>query len=236
MTFLELCQAAALDSGLISSQNLMTTATTASTFYKGRGRHVIDFTVQAWKTIQTGRNDWVWMRASFNGNLVIGQASYTPAQVGIATRFRAFIPDRPAEGFLPHTIYDAAIGRADETPLCQISPATWRMMYDRGAQTNGRPLHYALENGQFLVGPAPDKTYAIRGRYFKSAQILVNDGDVPELPSDFHDVIKWRAIEMLHGQDGAFADRTVAQAEYSRLYRLLVNEQTEPTNMDSAIA
>jgi hypothetical protein len=59
----------------------------------------------------------------------------------------------------------------------------------------------------------------------KSAQALVNDADVPELPADFHDVIKWRAISMLDGQDGAFRRPRVAQAEYSRLYRLLATSR-----------
>lgn len=232
MTFLELCRAAGLDSGLISSQNLMT----STAGQVGRQLKIVNFVDQAWKLIQGGRNDWVWMRAPFNGNLVIGQGSYTPAQVGIATRFRAFIPDRQAEGFQPHTIYDPAIGNSDETALCQISPVNWHMMYDRGAQTNTRPVYYAIENGKFLVGPLPDKAYVIRGRYVKSAQDLAADGDVPELPADFHDIIKWRAILMLHGQDGAFVDRTVAQAEFSRLYRLLSNEQTEPVCMGDALA
>lgn len=236
MTFLELCNATALDSGLISSQNLMTDVTSASAFYTGRYRNIIDAVIAAWKTIQAGRPDWAWMQGTYTNPLVIGQSSYTPAQLGIAARFRSFLPDRDAECFRPHTLYDGAIGRSDETELCQITPMLWRRMYDRGVQTNSRPIYYALEAGKLLLGPLPDKTYTLRGLYMKSPQILANNADLPELPDTFHEVIKWRAILDLHGRDGAFADRSVAQAEYSRLYRLLANEQTAPLSLGNALA
>jgi hypothetical protein len=230
MTFLELCAATAVDSGLISTQNTIV-ATGAQV---GRKLKVVNFVVQAWKTIQNGRTDWVWMRGSYNHALIIGQSSYTPAQLGIAARFRSFMP---ASGrYQPHTLYDPAIGVADEMPLTQISPEDWYAMFGRGAQTNSRPCYYALEAGNMLLGPIPDKAYVLRGRYMKAAQVLTIDADVPELPDHLHDVIKWRAIMMLHGQDGAFADRTVAQAEYSRLYRILCNEQTAPVQMGDALA
>jgi hypothetical protein len=230
MTFLELCAAAGLDSGLISSQNTIVAVAGQS----GRKLKVVNFVVQAWKAIQNGRIDWAWMRASYNQALTIGQTSYTPAQLGIATRFRFFLPD--AAGFQPHTLYDPAIGVSDEQPLCQITPEAWYTIYDRGAQTGTRPMHYALDAGKLLLGPKPDKAYMLRGRYMKSAQVLALDGDVPECPDHLHEVIKWRAIMMLHGQDAAFADRSVAQAEYSRMYRLLCNEQTAPVQMSDSLA
>jgi hypothetical protein len=222
MDFLDLVKAACLDSGLVSSQQLPTTVVGLV----GRKLKIMNAVVDAWDSIQTGRSDWAWMRDVYTHALIIGQGSYTPAQLGIAMRFRSFIPDKP--DFQPVTLYDPAIGQADETALCQISRFDWRTMYDRGVQTNTRPVHYAIDNGKLLVGPLPDKTYTLRGSYMKAAQVLTVDADVPELPVDYHPLIKWRAIMTVHGLDGAFADRTVAQAEYSRMYRLLANEQTDP--------
>lgn len=229
MTFLDLCKAASLDSGLISSQNLMTTTLNQS----GRQLKVVNAVADAWDTIQTGRTDWAWLKAQFSHALVIGQSSYTPAQLGITSRFRAFL--RETDEFRPHTIYDPAIGLADESELCEVRPAQWRTTYDRGVQTNSRPIHFAREAGNLLLGPLPSKTYTLRGWYKKSPQRLAADADVPECPDYFHVAIKWRAILDLHGKDGAFADRAVAQAEYSRLYRLLVNEQTDPVVMGGAL-
>lgn len=221
MTFLELCRATALKSGLISSQNLMTTTVSQV----GRQLKIVTAVIDAWNTIQTGRTDWAWMRSTFSHALTIGQSSYTPAQLGIATRFRAFV--RETDDFRPLSLYDPAKGQADESEICQVTPAAWHTTYDRGVQTNSRPIHYAFEAGKLLLGPLPDKAYTLRGWYMKSAQVLANDTDVPECPDFFHDGIKWRAIMDLHGQDTAFADRAVAQSEYSRLYRLLANEQTD---------
>lgn len=232
MTFLELCEAVGIDSGLVSDHNIMTTVLGNN----GRLGRIVRATAQAWEDIQNGRNDWVFMRAQFTGALVINQTSYTPAQLGIATRFRSFFRDADAEGFLPHTIYDASIGVSDESGLFETSPAMWRMAYGRGSQTATRPTDYALDGQNFLVGPKPDKAYVAKGWYRKSPQALVADADLPDMPAQYHSTIKWRAIMDLHGADAAFADRLVAQARYKEAYSVLVNDQTDPLQMGDALA
>jgi hypothetical protein len=229
MNFLALCRAAELKSALVSSQQLLTTTINQV------GRHLkfVTAVADSWTDIQRSRPDWGWMRGTFTQALTIGQGSYTPANLGIASRFRAFLKDTC--DFSPHTIYDTTIGQADESPLYQISPEQWRSMYDRGVQTRTRPCHYALDNGNLLLGPIPDKAYTVRGWYMKAPQVLAADADTPECPDFFHDIIKWRAILDMHGQDGAFADRSVAQAEYSRLYRQLCNEHTAPVVLGGSL-
>lgn len=233
MTFLELCQAAAVDSGLISDSNNITTAAGAQT---GRKARIIRAVVQAWEDIQKARNDWTFMRAQFSANLVIGQSSYSAAELGIATRFRTFFRDQDAAGFLPHSIYDATIGVSDQSGLSEVSFEVWQMVYGRGQQQQGRPTDYALVGQKFNVGMVPDKAYAIRGWYRKAPQTLAADADVPDVPSHHHTVIKWKAIMDLHGADGAFADRLVAQKRYGDDYRALVDEQTDPLTMGDALA
>lgn len=232
MTFLELCAAAAVDSGLVADTNTIT-AVTAQT---GRKARIVRAVVQAWEDIQKARNDWIFMRGQFTASLVVGQSSYTAAELGIASRFRSFVRDADAEGFLPHYLYDSAIGVSDQTGLAEISDAMWQMAYGRGEQTNSRPVDYALVGSSFNLGPPPDDTYTIKGWYRKAPQTLAADADEPDLPSHHHSVIKWKAIMDLHGGDAAFADRLVAQARYAADYRALVDEQTAPLTMGDALA
>lgn len=232
MTFLELCQAAAADSGLISSQNLPQTTANAV----GKWGDIVRFTAQAWNIIQRSRRDWEFMRADFTHALTIGKSNYTPAELGITTRFARFASDVEADGLLPFHCYDPAIGVADDQCLRQISPEVWSQVYGRGTQDNNRPTDYALAGGKLYVGQFPDKAYTLLGSYWLAPQTLSLDSDVPALPDHYHDVIKWRAIMMVSGKDLAVADRTVAQAEYGQMFRQLVAEQTRPVNMGAPLA
>lgn len=231
MNYLELVNAAARDGGLVSKQNRATTLVDAS----GITEKLAAFVEQAWRLIQLQRNDWEFRRGDFSHALVIGQAGYTPLELGI-TRCSRFASDINIEGFTPHSIYDAAIGAADTCPLYQISPEVWESAYGRGVQTQQRPTDYSLRRGVFCVGPHPDKAYIVQGQYWKGAQSLSLDADEPELPEDFHDVIKWKALMLYSGQDGALNDRELARMEYAALMGRLVSEQTRSVDMGPPIA
>jgi hypothetical protein len=132
--------------------------------------------------------------------------------------------------------YDPAIGAADDQNLLQISPECWSMIYGRGSQVPDRPTEYALSQGKLLLGAAPDKAYTFAGQYWKAPQTLALDTDAPDLPEQFHDLVKWRAVIKVSGKDGAFTDRLVAQAEFSAMYRQMVNDQTRPLEMGDSLA
>jgi hypothetical protein len=117
--------------------------------------------------------------------------------------------------------------RADETPLCQISP---RLAHDvrAGAQTNSRPCYYALEAGNnLLLGPAARQGLRAARPLHEGGAGPRADADVPELPDHFHDVIKWRAIIDCTGRTGPLPTarrpgRIFAALPHAR------NEQTAP--------
>lgn len=229
-TFLSICQDVGTDSGLISFQNKPQTVVGAV----GKWAEIVSFTAQAWRDIQRGRQDWEYLRAEFSHALTIAKADYTPAELGIATRFARFAVDQPADGFRPMRLYETS--EADSLDLFQISPEVWSQVYGRGSQQPNRPTEYALAGGKLYLGAIPDKAYTMKGRYWKAPQILALDADVPDLPEHFHDVIKWRGIMKVSGKDTAFTDRAVAQAEFSSGYRQLVKEQTRPVSMGAPLA
>lgn len=229
MTFLELCQAVGTDSGLISRQNVPATVVSPV----GKWAEIVSFTAEAWRDIQRSRQDWLFLTGEFSVALTIGKYSYLPSELGISSRFARFAHDRG--GFQPMRLYETAMGEADNQNLSEIELEAWLMIYGRGAQTSQRPCEYAISKALYL-GPIPDKAYTFKGWYHKAPQALALDADVPDLPEQFHEIIKWKAIMKVSGKDGAFTDRSVAQAEYSPLLRQLVNDQTGRVGMGGVLA
>lgn len=220
-TFLQLCQDVARESGTISG--VQPASVTGQT---QRLLKIVNWTASAWNRIQTDRDDWRWMRASFTApaGLVIGSPRYTANSFNVA-RFGAWLHATPR--FTPFTICDPAIGASDESELREISYERWLTEYGRGQQTNGRPGFFAISpSDELCFGPLPDLAYTVKGEYQRSPQALVNNDDVPELPVRFHDIIRWRALMLLARHDeapGALRDATI---EYDALLDALERAQT----------
>jgi hypothetical protein len=99
-------------------------------------------------------------------------------------------------------MYYTATGNAEEGPMHWLA---WEAFYDsqlRGPQTPGRPHFYSVDNqDRLVISPIPDGIYTVRGKYRKSAQYLTVDGDIPEMPVDFHSIIKDAALNYIEGFD-----------------------------------
>lgn len=186
MNYLQICQDVVRESGTISGDTTPSTTSGQS----GRTLKVVNWVSKAWQEIQNLHDDWLWMRTEFTGTITQGAARYTAASFNL-TRWSRWITDEHVV-----TIYDTSIGVADEGEIRQITWETWRARYGRGAQVQRRPVEYAISpQGEFCLGPFPDRGYMLRGEYQKSAQTLALDTDVPELPdASLHSVIVWRAL------------------------------------------
>lgn len=140
-------------------------------------------------------------------------------------RFDSWVIDQP--GYAPVSLYDPATGVSDEIELQRIDFMQWRAQFGRGAQVRARPTAYAIDRGSKLcLGQIPDKSYVIRGEYRKSAQTLVANSDVPEMPTQFHSVIVWKALELLAEFDEGIFQTASSKAKYVTAFRNLVNSQT----------
>jgi hypothetical protein len=76
-----------------------------------------------------------------------------------------------------------------------------------------------------MLGPTPDDAYVITGEYYKTIQKLTADGDIPELPSDYHEIIMWKALLLLDEHDEAVAAASFAERNYRNLMRELQRDQ-----------
>lgn len=227
-TFLQLCALLATRSGAVG------TAPAAVTGQTGRQAKCVDWIMNAWEIIQSDSTDWDWMQAEVAATaLTINDMSYSGADLGIATRFGAFKSDRLVDGiaYRPWTIYDNSIGQSDETALREIPYLQWRTSYDRGSHDATRPVVYAIAtDGSIRFGPKPDKAYRVRGEYRKTPQILAADGDTPELPDRFHQIIVWRAIMLIGGHDESDPQFQQAFQKYAELMLALQRECLPPIN------
>lgn len=184
-TFLQLAQKIASESGTI--EGTLPTTVTGQTKRLGK---IVRWTNDAWRAIQNAHASWKWMRSDFSGSTVAAQRLYTGAQMGISTRFAEWINTGNADTETRYSSYLAATGVADEGQLQFVDWDTFYSRCMRGTQTNGRPIFFSVSpDNQLALHPIPDAVYTIRGPYRKDVQDLTADGDIPEMPVRFHDVI-----------------------------------------------
>lgn len=222
MDFLALCKATAAQCGTVAGVPSLSTVTGAS----GRVGKLVSAVSDAWIDIQNERTDWIWMRRRLLGTLIIGTLEYLPTDLsGSLTRVGRWETDTP--GRRTFSIYDNAIGAADEGKIDYIPYAEWADRYDFGVHDPARPVCWTITpQNKIAFGPTPDKAYRVRGDYRLKPQVLAADTDIPEMPDEFHRVIVWEAIRLLGRSDEAFDAITAAGIEYDRLRNALVNQQT----------
>lgn len=196
-TFLELCQLAALFSGTIDG-----VAPTTVVDQEGRLAKVVEWTRTAWDHIQTEHiTDWRWLRAEFEDDISANTRRYLPASFpSIPTgRFSRWITEEKSL-----TIYETAVGVSDERELDFIDWQDYRRLFERGTIIPKRPRYAAISPaGELCFGDTPDTTYTARGEFMKGKQTLEDDDDVPEAPGDYHEVIVWKTLMLLHEHDEA---------------------------------
>lgn len=213
-TFLELVQDLARDSGTLAGGVQLQTVVMPSS---GRADKMIHWIRKAWVNIQNEREDWPWMRREFTAPLTIGKARYAAFELGISSRFGQWIGDRPSGNrvFRTVTVYDPDEGQKDEGQIRQIGYDQWRAMYGRGVHDQNRPTDWAVSPQQEMVfGATPDKAYVVSGEYRVLPQVLKENGDVPELPVQYHGAIVWEAMKLLGIADESPQTTSSAISEY----------------------
>jgi hypothetical protein len=207
MNFLQLCQKVARDAGTVDNgagENPVTVI--GQTGYLAK---IVDWTNQAYREIQNAHRQWKWMQGEFYGDLTIGVDRYagtyfTDFDTALAIdRFSQWgIKGDSSDASV--SMYATAIGVSGEGRLRFREWNLFRETLLRGDPSPGPPQVYSVDNQNRIVfGPAPDAVYTVRGLYRKSAQTLILDADIPEMPLDFHDLIVDLALILLGTHDEA---------------------------------
>lgn len=217
MNFLQLVNSLERESGTVFKNQRLGSVINAP----GRQEKMVAWVVEAWRLIQTSRSDWRWMRREFEAPLVAATARYDAASLGI-TDFSHWVPDDDA-----YTVYDPDQPRAD-VELCLLPFDRWKARWVRGAHDAQQPREIAFDyDNRLCVGPKPDKAHILTGEYFRVAQTLAADADVPICPSEHHMTIVWRALMLLGDHDEAPAAVSTGKAKYEACLRTLVDSTME---------
>lgn len=207
------------------------TGPTAVTGQTGDLERIVAWYAQAYTEIQNRHPDWLWLRSTWTVNTVAADDTYAYGDVtdsrlsATITRFRRWwLYD--LDGFPNVKCYLTSAGVSGEKYLLPLPWAAFRDLYKKGTQTNNAPVHVAADPQRNLVfGPKPDAVYTITGEYQMSAQVLAANGDTPEMPSDYHQLIVYRAMEKYGGFRAAPEVLTRGIMEGNRLMRQLENNQ-----------
>jgi hypothetical protein len=229
-SFLSLVKDAERESGTMPS--LLSTVTSTT----GRHTNFVNWVAQAWTEIQMEREDWAWMRADFEGALTASVDLYDPAALGIE-RFGSWVHD--TDHGLDFTLYTAADGQAGEGYLRFIPWPDFRRVYTVGqsaTQTGTPTVITVAPGGSLRVWPVPDAPCTLRGEYMKSPQTLAVDGDIPEMPTQFHHAIRLKALLKMATFDEAMAQFPVWQRDYAVAFTALVRSQTPRISMGAPLA
>ena len=188
-TFLQLCVDAHREC------NQSGTAPTTVAGQTGQMGRIVNWVRDSWTELQQRKQQWRWMRSTFTVTTTTGVDAYASGAItdsrltGLITRFsRWHLVDD--EGYDNCKIYLVSSGVGSETWLTFLSWSAFRSLYKTGAQNNGTPAYATIDpQNRILLGPAPNGAYVISGEYQMSPQTLTLDGDTPEMPSQFHQII-----------------------------------------------
>jgi hypothetical protein len=228
-TFLELCQKVARESGTVSG-----TLPSSVASQTGRLGKIVFWTADAWRQIQNRRSAWLWMRDEFGSPDAVtsaGSKRYTAASWNL-TRLAEWIIDDDTV-----TIYLQATGVSDEGPIKYLPWHLYRRQYERGAQEQNRPVHFTVSPAnEFCLGPTPDDTYVVRGEYRKTPQELTANGDIPEMPLRFHELVAWYGFLLMAEHDEGPFHIAVATRRKRELLDELERDQLPQMTLPEALA
>lgn len=217
------------------------TGPAAVTGQTGDLERIVEWYAQTYIEIQN-RHDWLWLRSTWTVDTASNDDTYAYGDVtdsrlsAVITRFkRWWLYD--VDGFPNVKCYLTSAGVSGEKYLLPLPWASFRDLYKRGTQTNNAPVHVTVDpQRNLLFGPKPNAIYTVTGEYQMSAQVLAADGDTPEMPSDYHQLIVYKAMEKYGGFSAASEVLHRAITEGNRLMRQLERNQRPECGLAGPLA
>jgi len=120
------------------------------------------------------------------------------------------------------------LAKADESFLTELAYDAFKKKYRFGVQATGRPTEYSIHpDGSMLLGPIPDDTYTVNFEYIRTIHSLVNDTDLPIIPQDYQNTIKWKACLYYAGYEEAANQYQVFDKYYKEALSRLISNQKD---------
>ena len=241
MTFLEICQKALEDSGLQDPRALKTLEDATEL-----QSDVVNNVREAWTYIQTHTETWGWRHKEFAFLMRPGVDTYAwnelfvdPSasnRVKAIGSFRSWIT--PASSSDPEWFIKEP--RDDYLKSIPIGVLPYYEMRRRRFGVSGgqqRPSYFAAYPDKKLVfHTTPDLAYRIHGLYVAGVQLFKRANEEPiGLNEEYHNLIKWRAVMMLHANDNA-PQYQFAKDSYDELLKSLLRIYRPTVRVAGALA
>ena len=236
-TFRDLVVGAIVDSGTGGGHEVPASFTLSSpdSGMSALVRRTANFVAESWRFVQEENDLWAWLRKDLTVELTAATASYTPVAILGADRpLRRWRPD--VEWYIREENDEGAVTFSGT--LAEISYDQWRFRNRRlTGRANSRPINYAIgPDLQVHFDPTPDKAYDVDLSYVRGVLEMDASTDEPtDLPAEFHQLIKWNAIMMIHGFDEADESFGWARQQYANYFNNMKRTYLPPPALAPAI-
>ncbi len=150
---------------------------------------IVNYVKNAWNAIQAHPKQWKWMWGDYQP--VGGNPLQTVASV------RDYVLVDVDEIFVKtFRSYLTATGESDRQRMTWLDYEKFQNAYGVVVSTDDRPIKATrLPTGNLRFYPTPDAIYSIELEFIKTPQALAVNGDIPEMPERFHQLIVYEALK-----------------------------------------
>lgn len=171
--------------------------------------------------------NWKWMRASLDGSISDSKGFAYTADTLLDQPEGTVAFRRWRQSALEYDPRVTSLTTGASWSLTYLNLDAWNNLY-LPSVTPGPPQSWSIsDQGELLIGPYPDTTYAIRVEYKSGPVTLVNDSDAPGFPEFFHTMIVWGALYDYASYDSAPEIVARAERRYSAALSALIQNQGE---------
>jgi hypothetical protein len=211
--FLQICQDVLRETG-VSGVGPVSVGTAT-----GIEKKIVGYVIQAWIDVQTCRDDWPWMFKEFSFETSPMKQRYPCVELNLTDVEKW---DLDGAG-----IYKTIDGKRAESFLGSKTYDNWWKNNRIGERLPATPESIFVDpaTNDLMVYPVPDDEYTISLRYYKAAQRLAADLDIPFMPTNeaWKDIIMWKALWYYGYYDGAPSVLSEADLKYNEAIHALDN-------------
>lgn len=220
MNYLQLCQRLRQEVGASGSDATTVGAT-------GEWLRLCTWIAQAWSEIQLVNPDWNWMRTEASFATIANQAEYPYASAPLSlTNFSRWIDNS-------FRIYKDSQG--DEHALIPMDYADFYDTYliSTYETTYSYPSVITVSpTDSLILALPPDDIYTVSGEYIQDVSELSADTDTPGLPSRYHMLIVYRAMQDYGVYEAASEVLQRGAARYAEMYNRLEFDEMPDVSVD----
>jgi hypothetical protein len=86
--------------------------------------------------------------------------------------------------------------------------------YDALEGSSGRPTAYTVVGNQITLWPTPDAAYSLSLRYWRLPADMVADGDEPEIPAQYHEILVAYAMQKAYARENDYTSSRFWKEEW----------------------